>query len=258
MNPYKHLVIALDGMDVVGSAKLLLSTHGQIGGIKCHDLIDREGPQVISFLKRFCDSTPENPIMVVADIKAHDIGKTVRNRVLQYRYAGANFVTVHASGGVKMMKEAVEIGKDERADPNGNRLAPALIFAITVLTSLDQNECQKIYNRPEISDTVLVLAELAAEAGVHGLVCSAKEVGMMSKRYPQFQFLIPGTRSPGADQNDQARVDTPANAIFNGADYLVIGRQATTSQNPADELNRIAEEIKPALAEREAANQVQS
>jgi orotidine-5'-phosphate decarboxylase len=165
---------------------------------------------------------------VWVDFKLYDIPNTGK---LRSESINADIISVHASGGVKMMKEAVASGKE--------------IFAITMLTSFSENEVKQIYNR-EVNEQVLILAKMAKEAGVAGIVCSPLELKMLRSHaeFKDFKLVVPGIRSGGANTNDQSRVSTPFEALQNGADYLVIGRQITQAQNPEAEIDRIIEEIK--------------
>src|SRR5665811_856898 len=155
---------------------------------------------------------------VWVDFKLYDIPNTGK---LRAESITADIISVHASGGLKMMQETVASGKE--------------IFAVTALTSFTPDEVKQIYNR-EVDELVLIMAKLAKEAGVAGLVCSPLELHLLRK-YPEFKDLklvVPGIRSVGADANDQNRISTPREAIQNGADYLVIGRQITKADDPAN------------------------
>lgn len=161
------------------------------------------------------------------DFKLYDIPNTVK---LRTENISADIISVHASGGVKMMREAVASGKE--------------IYAITILTSFSEAEEKQIYNQ-EVSGAVLNLARLAREAGVAGVVCSPKEVKFL-RSYPEFanlKIVVPGVRSFGIDSKDQIRVGTPREAILDGADYLVIGRQITEANDPILALSDLQKEL---------------
>ena len=114
------------------------------------------------------------------------------------------------------------------------------VLAVTVLTSL-KDGCEEVYHcRP--LDEVLVLAEIAEKAGADGFVCSVEEVGTLAAKYLGKIFVTPGVRSPGVDANDQQRVDTPKNAMVNGATHLVSGRQILDNKDPVAEVQRILKE----------------
>ena len=161
---------------------------------------------------------------IFADAKLHDIPNTVRGAARQLGAAGARWVTVHASGGTEMMRAAVH-GLEEGSDDN-----EAGILAVTVLTSLDDLLPIGVPTSPAAH--VLRLAGLAAVAGVEGVVCSPLEVSAVVRAAPGLLTVVPGIRPAGSDSNDQLRVATPAEAIADGADYLVIGRAITASRDP--------------------------
>jgi orotidine-5'-phosphate decarboxylase len=183
---------------------------------------------------------------VMYDIKSHDIKNTVGNicrRLLAYPPWA---VTLHASGaGTKqvldknMISEAVEVFRG----------TPTKVLAVTVLTSIDSATCKEVYNRLPVHQ-VRVLAKIAFEAGAHGLVCSPEEVGELSQKYPDKDFVVPGIRSAGADMNDQSRVGTPLQAIADGASYLVMGREIFAAADPIRKIETVQLEVAEVLMRR--------
>ena len=219
----KKIILALDEIQNLDEAVKLVKKVGHlVYAVKIHNLYDKFGPDVVRILK---EAGAEK---VWVDFKLHDIPNTVRLRALNL---SADIISVHASGGLMMMQEAVASGKE--------------IFAITMLTSFSASEVEQIYNR-EVDDAVLTLAKLAKEAGVSGIVCSPQEVKMIRSRsvFKDLKIIVPGIRSSGVDLNDQKRTSTPAEALQNGADYLVIGRQITQAIDPQVETEKICEEIR--------------
>ena len=219
----KKIILALDEIQNLDEAVKLVKKVGHlVYAVKIHNLYDKFGPDVVRRLK---EAGAEK---VWVDFKLCDIPNTVR---LRAKSIAADIISVHASGGVKMMQEAVASGKE--------------IFAITMLTSFSASEVEQIYNR-EVDDAVLTLAKLAKEAGVSGIVCSPQEVKMIRSRsvFKDLKIIVPGIRSSGVDLNDQKRTSTPAEALQNGADYLVIGRQITQAIDPQVETEKICEEIR--------------
>src|SRR3990167_11446002 len=207
----KKIILALDEIQNLDEAVKLVKKVGHlVYAVKIHNLYDKFGPDVVRILK---EAGAEK---VWVDFKLHDIPNTVRLRALNL---SADIISVHASGGVKMMQEAVASGKE--------------IFAITMLTSFSASEVEQIYNR-EVDDAVLTLAKLAKEAGVSGIVCSSKEAKMIRSHseFKDLKVIVPGIRSAGVDLNDQRRISTPTEALQNGADYLVIVRQITQAADP--------------------------
>jgi orotidine-5'-phosphate decarboxylase len=134
---------------------------------------------------------------------------------------GARLVTVHATGGLAMLRAAVDA-----AGPDGG------VLAVTVLTSLTSSEIAQAWGRQtvEVADEVLRLADLAAEAGAHGIVCSGREAASVRARFgDKLAVLVPGVRAAGAAAQDQARVVTPREAAEAGASYVVVGRMVTAA-----------------------------
>jgi orotidine-5'-phosphate decarboxylase len=139
-------------------------------------------------------------------------------------------ISVHASGGPEMMEAACT--------------SDARIIAVTALTSLKPNDVMHIYGTPP-ENLVTMLAHDALRAGCHGVVCSPQEVVALATNpaFKNIDLITPGVRSPGADMNDQARVDTPIQAVKNGANLLVIGRQVVDASDPLKALSLINYEL---------------
>jgi len=170
---------------------------------------------------------------VVVDLKLYDIGETVRRAVAQVAKVGADFLTVHGSRAV--MAAAVE-GRGESS---------LKLLAVTVLTSFDENDLRQMGYPCDVSSLVELRVRNAVDAGIDGVVCSPLEVARVRQiAGPRATLVTPGVRSAGASAGDQKRVATPAEAIANGADYLVIGRQVTRASDPRAEFLKISEEIK--------------
>ena len=172
---------------------------------------------------------------IFADAKLHDIPNTVEGAARQLGRAGARWVTVHASGGTEMMRAAVR-GLQEGSDG-----AEAGILAVTVLTSI--SDLMPIGVPTTTASQVLRLAGLATVAGVEGIVCAPSEVNAVVSAAPGLLTVVPGIRPQGSDADDQARIGTPADAIANGADLLVIGRAITTAPDPVAAVAAIAASI---------------
>lgn len=169
---------------------------------------------------------------VFLDMKFYDIGETVKRAVKQVAASGVRFLTVHGSQAV--MKAAVE----------GRGSAGLQLLAVTVLTSFDQSDLADLGYPCPVSDLVALRVRKAREAGVDGIVCSPLELPTVrALAGPEAVLVTPGVRSAGAGQGDQKRVATPAEAIRDGADYLVVGRQVTRAADPPAEVGRILKEI---------------
>jgi orotidine-5'-phosphate decarboxylase len=169
---------------------------------------------------------------VFLDLKLYDIGETVKRAVARIAASGVRFTTVHGSRAV--MRAAAE-GK------GGSELK---LLAVTVLTSFDQDDLADLGYSCSVQDLVALRVRKAMEAGIDGIVCSPLEAAMVREiAGPRAILVTPGVRSAGAGKGDQKRVATPAQALANGADYLVVGRQITRAEDPAAEAKRIFAEI---------------
>ena len=144
----------------------------------------------------------------------------------------SSMLTVHASGGGKMMRAATEAAR--------NRNAALMVLAVTVLTSLDDNDLDKLGVHGRVKDQVLRLAALALADGCQGVVASAQEASeLRSELDGDFAIVTPGIRPAGMEPGDQARVVTPAEAIAAGASHIVVGRPITGAADPAAEARAI-------------------
>jgi orotidine-5'-phosphate decarboxylase len=178
---------------------------------------------------------------VFLDLKLMDIPETVERAVASAAELGVKYLTVHASGGSKMLERA-----QQRAEPSG-----LILLAVTVLTSLDASDLSALGVERDPAAHVLGLGRLAREAGIGGLVCSAAEVGALrSALGPELVLVTPGIRPAGASHDDQKRVATPAAALAAGASLLVVGRPIRDAVDPRAAAEAILAEI--AQAERGA------
>jgi orotidine-5'-phosphate decarboxylase len=168
---------------------------------------------------------------VFLDLKLYDIGEQVKRAVAAISSVGVDFLTIHAVKQV--MKASVE-----------GRSGSLKLLAVTVLTSFDENDIRDEGYALTLAEVVERRVGHAMQAGVDGIVCSSLEVARVRKMTgPKMTLVIPGVRSAGKSAGDQKRVATPADAVLNGADYLVVGRQVTRAENPRAELLKILDEI---------------
>lgn len=161
---------------------------------------------------------------IFLDLKFHDIPNTVAGAASSAADLGVSLLTVHASGGRRMMRAAVD-AVEGRCD----------VFAVTILTSLSDEELGVAWGRLDLRMDLEVerLADLAAEAGVAGVVCSGLEAPRLRDRFGgRLQLLVPGVRLPGSAAGDQTRVVTPAQAAAAGATYVILGRTVTGAAVP--------------------------
>lgn len=176
---------------------------------------------------------------VFLDLKFHDIPNTVAQACKAAAQLGVWMMNVHASGGPRMLQAA-------RAALGDAETRPRLI-AVTVLTSMGEQELRAVGIEASARQQVLRLASLAHASGMDGVVCSAQEAPLLrSALGHEFLLVTPGIRPVGSEVGDQTRILTPAQAIRAGADYLVIGRPITQAADPLAALEAIAREITPA------------
>jgi orotidine-5'-phosphate decarboxylase len=172
---------------------------------------------------------------VFLDLKYHDIPNTVGAAVAEAAKLGVSMLTVHAAGSGKMLRAAVEAAK---VNPD------LMVFAVTVLTSLDVNDLEKIGVRGSVENSVLRLAAIALTNGCQGVVASAKEAqALRADLGEEFAIVTPGVRHAGSNVGDQVRVVTPVEAIAAGASHIVVGRPITEATDPAAEARAILGQI---------------
>lgn len=170
---------------------------------------------------------------VFLDLKFHDIPETTARAVAAAAEIGVWMVNVHASGGARMMKAA-----ENALRPYGSE-APLLI-AVTVLTSMQDQDLRETGVAARVEDQVKLLATMASDCGLDGIVCSAEEASVVKQSCGQaFCLVTPGIRLQSSPEDDQRRVMTPHRALAAGADWLVIGRPVTQSAHPARVLREI-------------------
>jgi orotidine-5'-phosphate decarboxylase len=220
-------MVALD-MDEDDEAVRLAGEIGQdVAALKVgSQLFTRYGPDLV---RRITGSGGR----VFLDLKYHDIPNTVAKAVRGAVEMGVSWFTVHASGGREMIQAARGAAADSK------------VLAVTVLTSLDKEAMGQVGWDGEVSDQVIRLATMAREAGADGIVCSALEVRSLRNVLDDGCVLVtPGIRPVGASTDDQARIATPAKAVADGADYLVVGRPIVKAPDPKEAVRLILEEMK--------------
>lgn len=229
------VIVALDTPDLSAALELALALRPYVGALKCGlEFFTACGPDGVSQLKAL-------GLPVFLDLKLHDIPNTVYQSAYQITALGVDMFTVHASGGQAMV-EAAARGAQDAAKTMGRALP--LVLAVTVLTSLHQQEVTAIGYQGTPAESVARLAGLALAGGAGGVVCSAQELDGLKKLYNnRLRYVVPGIRPAGADVGDQKRVMTPAEALKKGADHLVIGRPITQAPQPAEAAKAIFESL---------------
>ncbi len=229
-DPRQRLIVALDVSSAAAAQKIVAAVGDSASCYKVGmQLYTAEGPRVVRDLVA-------SGRRVFLDLKYHDIPNTVAAAVCQAAGLGVSMLTIHASGGGKMMRAATEAAS--------TRNAALMVLAVTVLTSLDDNDLDKLGVRGRVQDQVLRLGALALADGCHGVVASAREASALRNELEgDFAIVTPGVRPAGAEPDDQARVVTPAEAIAAGATHIVVGRPITGAADPAAEARAILGQI---------------
>ncbi|HET7184170.1 MAG TPA: orotidine-5'-phosphate decarboxylase [Terriglobales bacterium] len=246
----ERLIVALD-VPSAPEARRIVATIGDSAQIYKvgKQLFTAEGPQIVRDLVASGRD-------VFLDLKYHDIPNTVASAVRMAAQLGVRMLTVHASGGLRMLRAAVEAAATASVatalSPSGGINSAAtrpLILAVTVLTSLKDEDLTEIGVSGRVIDQALRLAALARTAGCGGVVTSAREVREIRRELGTgFAIVTPGIRPAGNAKADQERVVTPAEAISAGASHIVVGRPITASPDPAASARRILDEIASATA----------
>jgi len=230
-----RILVALDTTSIEDAVSLCNKLDGLVGGVKIGlEFFSANGPDGV---RAIVDTG--QPLFL--DLKFHDIPNTVAGAIRAVVPLCPAIVDVHASGGPAMMKAAREAAEEAAGDAG---VPVPLIIGITVLTSLDDADLAAVGQRNPAEAQAVRLAELAESAKLGGVVCSPKEILAIRKACdPAFKLIVPGIRPLWSATGDQKRFSSPAAALKDGADYLVIGRPITAAPDPAEAAQRITEEI---------------
>jgi orotidine-5'-phosphate decarboxylase len=205
------LALADELHDVAGLLKIGLQAFVANGPALVREIVDRD-------------------VRVFLDLKLHDIPNTVQQAVREAEKLEASMLTVHASGGVAMLRASCS----EKLE----------VLGVTVLTSLDDSEMKTIGFADDAASTAVRLARLAQEAGLRGVVASPLEIRAIREACgAALTIVTPGVRPAGSDRDDQRRTMTPRQAIAAGADYIVVGRPITEKKNRREAAVRILDEL---------------
>ncbi len=228
MTPADRILCAIDTPDLTAATALAKSLSGTIGGIKLgKEFFTAQGPDGVRHIA-------QTGHKIFLDLKFHDIPNTVAGAVAAAMTLDCFMLTIHASGGPAMIRAA--------ADARGET-GPKIV-AVTVLTSLGDDDLASVGQLGPAAQQVMRLGKMARAAGADGLVASPHEVAALrSALGADCLLVVPGVRPVWASTDDQVRIMTPAEAVKAGADYLVIGRPITRAKNPRDAARRIADEI---------------
>lgn len=224
------VIIALDNMSVPQVLAFADNVDPALCRLKVgKELFTKAGNTIINQLH-------DKNFEIFLDLKFHDIPNTTAQAVLSAADMGVWMVNVHASSGLTAMQTV-----KQRLQASDYQ---TLVIAVTVLTSMSQADLQGIGINDSVENQVKRLALLTQQAGLDGVVCSAQEASMLKQVCGKdFLLVTPGIRMPEDAMNDQTRICTPAQAIYNGADYLVIGRSITQAQEPNEKLTHILQSL---------------
>jgi len=224
--PHNPIIVALD-LESAAEARTLADRLGDhVGFYKVGmELYAAAG---MDFVRELQDSGKD----VFLDLKLFDIGETVKRAVAVIARTGVRFLTLHSSAAV--MRAAIE----------GRGGAPLKLLAVTVLTSFDNQDVHDLGYSGSVNELVEWRVRKGLECGIDGLIASPLDAAAVRRMAgPDKLIVTPGVRSAGAAKGDQKRVATPADAIRDGADYVVMGRQITRAADPVAEVARVLDEI---------------
>ncbi len=222
------VAVALDAPDLETAARWAALVTPHVSTVKVGlELYLRYGPDVVATVRG------ASRVSVFLDLMLHDIPARVAGAARAVARLRPEVLTVHAAGGADVIRAAVE------AAPG------TMVAAVTVLTSLGDDDLAKVGMIGPVPDLARRLAVLSVEAGAQGLVCSPREVAAVrSEVGPDVTLITPGVRPAGSEANDQARVATPEEALLAGADLLVIGRPITRASDPGAAAAAIAASLR--------------
>ena len=231
-DPRQRLIVALDVSSAASAQRIVAAVGERALTYKVGmQLYTAEGPQVVRDLV-------SAGRQVFLDLKYHDIPHTVGAAVAEAAKLGVSMLTVHASGGSKMLRAAAEAAQAAQARPG------MMLLAVTVLTSMGASDLETIGMAGSLELSVARLAKIALGNGCQGIVTSAREASAVRAELGhEFAIVTPGVRPAGMAVGDQVRVVTPAQAIAAGASHIVVGRPITEAADPAAEAGAILAEI---------------
>lgn len=229
------LIVALDVPNMAKVRQLVEQLDDSVSYYKVGmELFYGVGIDVIRYLK----NSGKN---IFVDLKMHDIPNTVAQGASMLTKMGMSMLNVHALGGAAMMKGAAQAVANTAASLNIPR--PKLI-AVTVLTSMGNEDWDTLHYKLSISEQVVLLAKMAKDSGLDGVVASPQEAALIREACgDDFLIVTPGVRPQGADTNDQSRIATPSMAMKNGATHLVVGRPITKAADPRAAAEQILREM---------------
>ena len=229
-DPARRIIVALDVADERRLLELVRALRGHVGLAKVgKELFCSLGPRAVELVR-------SEGLDVFLDLKFHDIPNTVAGAVRAAGRMDVSMLTVHTSGGANMLKAALDAAHDSPAAP--------MVIGVTVLTSLNDSDLNRLGYRNSTSQMVLNLAEVGLQTGLDGLVASAQELVSLRNRFGNQPYIVtPGIRPQGVSADDQQRIATPSQAVSDGADFLVVGRPITQASDPVEAANAICDSL---------------
>ena len=225
MNTKRFIFCALDFTDLKKTLDFTEIIKNNVGGIKLGlEFFSKNGPQGVEKMKKF-------GLPIFLDLKLHDIPNTVKQSLKNVLSLEPEFLTVHLSGGYKMIEVLQDIKKQTK------------IIGVSLLTSLDNEDLKNMGINLKSNEFVEHLVKIGVNAGIDGIVSSAQEVDNLKKKFNDLIFVTPGIRLSSDKTDDQKRTKSPRSAIASGSDLLVIGRPITESKNPVSSINEIINNI---------------
>lgn len=233
----EYIVFPLDFPSLEEARQYVTLLNGHVGMFKIGlELFIQEGPDVVRMVKELSDAR------IFLDLKLHDISATVQRAMARVAELGVDVVTVHCAS-LQMLEKAVEGGRGQTG-----------VLGVTLLTDNDAAMVEaagfKSQYATNLQELVLLRAAMAHDAGCAGVVCSGREVGDIKSRFgSHFLGVTPGIRPEWTlmENDDQKRVVTPAKAVTDGSDYIVIGRPIRDADDPARAAQKVVQEILTAL-----------
>ncbi len=228
----EKLIVALDVSSREEALNLVKQLHELAGMFKVgSQLYMAAGPSVIGDIAAAGGR-------IFLDLKFHDIPNTVARSAVEAARLGVSMLTIHSTGGRKMMESTVDALRETFGDKKPT------VVAVTVLTSLDTRTLFEIGLEQPVDEQVQRLARLAEECGIDGVVCSPREVTLLRMTVRQdFKIVVPGIRMSDQSAHDQQRTSTPKEAISAGADYIVVGRAVTGEPDPRLAMERLIQSL---------------
>jgi len=237
LNPKENLIVALDNFGSINEFKKIVS---ELKDIVSYFKVGLELINTKEGIESYIKILKKNKSKIFYDAKLHDIPNTVAKSVKNICKLKVDILTIHSSGGRAMVEAAVKSRNEAKSKMQ--------IYGVTILTSLSDKDTKTIYGK-KTKEKVFDLALLAKQSGLDGIICSPQELTFLKSReeLKGLKFITPGIRPDWANQDEQTRLATPAQAIQSGADQIVVGRPITASKKPKDTAKKILDEIQKSL-----------